>query len=286
MPDQAPGRVSVIIPARNEEANIARVVRSVASQEGVREILVVDDQSSDGTPAILEGMKRELPMLRVMRVESLPAGWTGKAHALAMGAREAAGDWLLFTDADTEHRPGSLKALLERAERDSADLLSVSPGQRVLTWWEKSVIPLVYAHLARLYRFEDVSNPESAAAAANGQYLLIRREAYERAGGYQALRKALAIGPAAVVAYINPSVHGGGGSGGGGGAGDEGGGGEGGEAAATISDSVPSDREPAEKSAHAPAPKMSVDWDPASPSMPSIKLNRLMLQTIPTTART
>ena len=188
MPECDEGAVSVIIPARNEEANIARVVRSVASQEGVREILVVDDQSSDGTPAILEGLKRQRPVRRWRRVESLPAGWTGKAHALAMGAREAAGDWLLFTDADTEHRPGSLKALLERAERDSADLLSVSPGQRVLTWWEKSVIPLVYAHLARLYRFEDVSNPESAAAAANGQYLLIRREAYERAGGHEAVR--------------------------------------------------------------------------------------------------
>jgi chlorobactene glucosyltransferase len=188
MPDSAPGRVSVVIPARNEETNIARVVRSVASQEGVREILVVDDQSSDATPAILDSLKREFSVLRVIRAEALPEGWTGKTHALAMGAREASGDWLLFTDADTEHRPGSLPALLERAERDGADLLSVSPGQRVLTWWEKSVIPQVYVHLARVYRFKEVSDPNSAAAAANGQYLLIRRDAYDRAGGHEAVR--------------------------------------------------------------------------------------------------
>jgi glycosyltransferase involved in cell wall biosynthesis len=188
MPDPAPGRVSVIIPARNEESNIARVVRSVASQEGVREILVVDDQSSDATAAILESLRREFPALRVMQTETLPDGWTGKAHALALGAREASSDWLLFTDADTEHRPGSLKALLERAERAGADLLSLSPGQRVLAWWEKSVIPQVYVRLAKLYRFEDVSDPKSPAAAANGQYLLIRRDAYQRAGGHEAVR--------------------------------------------------------------------------------------------------
>lgn len=188
MTENLPVRVSVIIPARNEEANIARAVRSVASQEGIREILVVDDQSSDRTQEILEGLRGEIPALRVIRLDALPKGWTGKAHALATGARAASGAWLLFTDADTEHRPGSLEALLARAESERADLLSVTPGQQVITWWEKAVIPLVYVHLAGLYRFEEVSDPRSPAAAANGQYLLIRREAYERAGGHEAVR--------------------------------------------------------------------------------------------------
>ena len=186
-----PGRVSVIVPARNEEANIERLVRSLARQGGVREILIVDDQSEDRTGEILESLKAETPLLRVWRIDSLPEGWLGKTYAVSVAAREAAGDWLLFTDADTEHLPGSLAALVELAEREGADLLSLSPGQITPTWWEKAVIPLVYVNLGRLYRFDEVSDPRSAAAAANGQYLLIRREMYARAGGHQAIRHAI-----------------------------------------------------------------------------------------------
>jgi glycosyltransferase involved in cell wall biosynthesis len=188
MAEELRERVSVIIPARDEEANIARAVRTVAAQQGVREIIVVNDGSTDHTGEILDELRAAIPVLRAIPTEALPEGWTGKSHAAATGAREATGEWLLFTDADTEHRPGSLAALVGRAESSGADLLSISPGQRVVTWWEKSVIPLVYVHLARLYRFEEVSDPGSPAAAANGQYLLIRRAAYDHAGGHQAVR--------------------------------------------------------------------------------------------------
>ena len=181
-------RVSVIIPARNEEVNIARVVRSLAKQQGIREILVVDDQSVDRTGEILAALEVEIPLLRTLRVESLPEGWLGKTHAAAMGARAATGDWLLFTDADTEHLAGSLAELLQRAEDEHADLLSLSPGQETPTWWEKSVIPFVYVKLASLFRFEEVSDPHSPAAAANGQYLLVRRDIYERSGGHEAVK--------------------------------------------------------------------------------------------------
>jgi chlorobactene glucosyltransferase len=180
--------VSVIIPARDEEANIARVVRSLAPQPGIREILVVDDQSRDRTPEILAALEAEVPCLRTLRVESLPQGWLGKTHAVAAGARAATGDWLLFTDADTEHLSGSLAELLRRAEVEHADLLSVSPGQETPTWWEKAVIPLVYVQLASLFRFEEVSDPQSPAAAANGQYLLVRRQIYQQSGGHEAVK--------------------------------------------------------------------------------------------------
>ena len=183
-----PGLVSIIVPARNEEANIERLVRSLVGQRGVREILIVDDQSGDRTREIAERLKAETPLLRVLHVDLLPEGWLGKTYAATMGSREAAGDWLLFTDADTEHLPGSVAAVLELAQRNGADLLSLSPGQRTPTWWEKAVIPLIYVNLARLYRFEQVSDPKPAAAAANGQYLLIRREVYARMGGHQAVR--------------------------------------------------------------------------------------------------
>ncbi len=189
MTETMEGRVSVVIPARNEEATLATAVRSVASQHGVREILVVDDQSQDRTSEILQELKAEIPTLRTIRIEALPEGWVGKSHALATGARLAGGDWLLFTDADTEHLPGSLAAMLERAEREHASLLSVSPGQKAVTWWEKSVAPLVYTRLAQLYPFEEVSDPQSSTAAANGQYLMIRREVYDRVGGHEAVRE-------------------------------------------------------------------------------------------------
>lgn len=188
MTEEIQGRVSVLIPARNEESNIERAVRSVAVQRGVREIIVVDDQSADRTGEILESLKKEISNLRTIRIELLPAGWMGKTNALATATRAATGDWFLFTDADTEHRPDSLPALLARAEREHVDLLSLSPGQRVPTWWEKAVIPLVYAGLARRFRFEDVSDPGSPAAAANGQYILISREMYQRSGGHEAVR--------------------------------------------------------------------------------------------------
>jgi chlorobactene glucosyltransferase len=182
-------RVSIVIPARNEEANIERAVRSVAAQTGVPlEVIVVDDQSEDGTSTILERLETETPSLRVIRLDSLPDGWTGKSYALATGARAATGVWLLFTDADTVHRPGSLTELLERAESEGVELLSLSPGQLTPTWWEKAVIPLVYVWLARRYHFDEVNDPKSKTAAANGQYLLIRRSAYDRVGGHQAVR--------------------------------------------------------------------------------------------------
>jgi chlorobactene glucosyltransferase len=198
---RAEGGVSVIVPARNEEANIERAVRSLAVQAGRGEILVVDDQSQDHTREILERLQWEIAALRVLRIESLPEGWLGKNYAVATAAKQAKGDWLLLTDADVEHQPGSLVTLLERAKAEQADMLSVSPGQETPTWWEKAVIPLVYVQLAKLYRFDEVSDPSSTAAAANGQYILIRREVYERVGGHQAVRS-----PGSNVT-LAPTVH-------------------------------------------------------------------------------
>lgn len=188
MAENAAGRVSVIIPARNEERNIARAVRSLAGQSGVRELVVVDDHSEDRTGEVLDRLQKEIPLLRVIRSGPLPEHWTGKSYALATGAGSAGGEWLLFTDADTEHLAGSLAALVEHAERESADLLSLSPAQRLASWWEKAAIPLIYVVLARLYPFEAVSDPESNVAAANGQFLLIRRETYRQVGGHEAVR--------------------------------------------------------------------------------------------------
>src|SRR3984957_12986719 len=99
--------VSAIIPARNEQDSIARAVESVAAQPEITEVIVVDDQSTDRTAAILAELAARIPKLKILHTHALPPGWVGKNNAVAVGADAAQGDWLLFTDADTCHMPGS-----------------------------------------------------------------------------------------------------------------------------------------------------------------------------------
>jgi glycosyltransferase involved in cell wall biosynthesis len=180
--------ISVIVPARNEQANIAECLHSLRKQgEGV-EIIVADDNSEDATAAIVEEIQaQEAPRgtnLKLVTVPPLPEGWLGKNHALDFAVPHASGAWLLFTDADTRHAEGALRGVVDRAEREHLDLVSYSPPQLMETWWEKAVIPQVYLMLARLYPFDRINDPEDPLAAANGQFLLIRREAYQRIGGH------------------------------------------------------------------------------------------------------
>lgn len=176
--------ISAIIPARNEEAAITRAVESVAAQSEVVEVIVVDDQSSDGTAAILRDLAARIPKLKVFAAGELPRGWVGKNHAAAVGAAGAAGDWLLFTDADTFHLPGSArKALGDAADHDAA-LVSYSPEQEMTTFWERALIPFVYCRLAARFSFARINDPRLPDAAANGQFLMIRRDTYDAVGGH------------------------------------------------------------------------------------------------------
>jgi glycosyltransferase involved in cell wall biosynthesis len=179
--------VSAIVPARNEEASIAAAVESLAAQPEIAEIIVVNDQSTDGTGAELARLAVRIPQLRVMEIDGLPDGWVGKNYAVSMGAAQATGEWLLFTDADGVHLPGSTARALADAAASGAALVSYSPEQETLTWWERALIPFVYTRLADRFSYDDVNNPESPAAAASGQYLMIRRDAYARIGGHAAV---------------------------------------------------------------------------------------------------
>jgi glycosyltransferase involved in cell wall biosynthesis len=189
-PSTVPQRptVSVIIPARNEEASLADCLQSLVAQTGADfEIVVVDDHSTDRTREIAESFAEKHKIIRVIGAPPLPPGWTGKNNAVVAGARVARGDWLLFTDADTVHVPGSLGRALAEARNHSADLLSYSPEQIAASFWEMAVLPVVFAELARQYPPKKVSDPASPIAAANGQYILIRREAYDSIGGHAAI---------------------------------------------------------------------------------------------------
>lgn len=176
--------VSVIIPARNEEASLGACLESLVSQTGVDfEVIVVNDHSTDRTGEIAASF----PGVRLIEAGPLPQGWTGKNNAVACGARVAGGGWLLFTDADTVHLPGSLARALAEAKEHKANMLSYSPEQIAVTFWEMAVLPVIFAELARQYPPSKVSDPNSPEAAANGQFILIRRGVYEAVGGHAAV---------------------------------------------------------------------------------------------------
>ena len=180
--------MSVIVPARNEEVCLGECLKSLTAQTAVNfEVIVVDDGSTDRTREIAQSF----PGVRVIDAAPLPPGWTGKNNAVWTGAQAARGAWLLFTDADTAHAPGSLARAVQEAREQGAALLSYSPRQEAHSFWEKAIMPVVFAELASTYRPSDVNNPASPAAAANGQYLLISRDAYDAVGGHAAIASAL-----------------------------------------------------------------------------------------------
>jgi glycosyltransferase involved in cell wall biosynthesis len=179
--------VSAIIPARNEEASIARAVESVAAQPEIGEVIVVNDQSTDRTGEILAQLAARIPKLRVFSTHDLPQGWVGKNYAASLGAAAATGDWLLFTDADTFHLPGSARRALADAVDHDAVLVSYSPEQELGTFWERALVPFVYCRLAARFSFARVNDPRRPDAAANGQFLMVLRDAYESVGGHAAV---------------------------------------------------------------------------------------------------
>jgi glycosyltransferase involved in cell wall biosynthesis len=185
--DSTTSPISAIVPARNEERDIEDCVRSLAAQPEIGEVLVINDHSSDRTGTILSELAGELPKLRVLESPPLPEGWVGKNHAAWTGARQAQCRWLLFTDADVTHLPGSAHLALVAADATRAAMVSFSPEQETNSWSERALIPFVYTRLATKFSYEDVSDPGSPVAAANGQYLMIRRDAYDAIGGHRAV---------------------------------------------------------------------------------------------------
>lgn len=187
--------VSVIVPARDEEMNIERCVRSIlASIYPALEVIVVDDQSRDRTGEIARGVAAGDARAHVLETPPLPAGWFGKQWACATGARAAHGELLCFTDADTTHAPDLLARAVNAMRRRGAELLSVAGRQEMHGFWERVVQPYVFAILLVRYgSTEAVSRarrPEDV--IANGQFILVRRESYEALGGHEAVRDLVA----------------------------------------------------------------------------------------------
>lgn len=180
--------VSIIVPARNEEINIERCVKSLLEQDYENfEVIAVDDGSTDDTAGILDDLAATHPngkRLWILQLRDLPAGWAGKPHAIHMGTQEASGEWLLFTDADTWHAPNALRSAVTQAIQEQADLFTLQSTQELPTFWDKALMPMAFLGVAMLYPPNAVNDPASPVAVANGQYILIRRTVYDQLGGY------------------------------------------------------------------------------------------------------
>jgi hopene-associated glycosyltransferase HpnB len=194
-------RVAVVIPARNEAALISRALRShlIQTYPGPLSVILVDDQSHDGTAAIATQTALALghgERLTVLPGTTLPAGWAGKLWALDQGFRHLLQqpmqpDYVLFTDADIEHDATTVQQLVTQAEAKQLDLVSLMVQLRCQSFWERLLIPAFVFFFQMLYPFPWVNHPDRKTAAAAGGCALIRFSALERIDGLQAIREAL-----------------------------------------------------------------------------------------------
>jgi glycosyltransferase involved in cell wall biosynthesis len=182
--------LTVIVPARNEEESLGPCLASLVGQSDETfalgrdwELVVVDDNSTDRTAEIARGFAG----VTLIQAGKLDPGWTGKTNAIWTAARKARGRWLLFTDADTVHEQGDLHRAIHEASRHKVGMLSYSPRQLVSGLWQRALMPLVFSELTLAYPPAKVSDPNQRVAAANGQFVLVEREAYRRIGGHRAV---------------------------------------------------------------------------------------------------
>jgi cellulose synthase/poly-beta-1,6-N-acetylglucosamine synthase-like glycosyltransferase len=194
--------LSVILPARNEQESLPACLASLLGQSepgfalGVQwELIIINDDSADATGDIAAEAAASFAGVRALDAPPLDlssqSGFTGKTNACWAGAQASNGKWLLFTDADTVHESGDLSRSIREAEKYKALLLSYSPRQIVTGFWQRAVMPLVFSELASVYPSKKVNDPGNRLAAANGQFILVERDAYFSVGGHRAIGRSV-----------------------------------------------------------------------------------------------
>lgn len=190
-------RVSIIVPARNEEADIRATLEALLTLDYSNyEIIAVDDRSTDRTGPIMEevaagpcgGGNPVGPRLRVIHVTELPAGWLGKTHAMWTAAEQASGDWLLFTDADVLFKPDSVRRAVSYAEAEKADHVVLFPRMIMENPGERMMIAFFQALFVFGHRPWKVADPQAQDHMGVGAFNMVRRPVYEAVGTYKALR--------------------------------------------------------------------------------------------------
>ncbi len=191
MPQPVP-KVSIIVPARNEEEHIAQtLIQLLALDYPDYEVIAVNDRSTDRTGAVMDDVASASSArgcLRVLHVGELPPGWLGKAHAMWLAAQQATGDWLLFTDADVLFKPDSLRRTVAYAQSDGADHVVLFPRMIMHSPGERMMIAFFQALFVFGHRPWKVADPKTKDHMGVGAFNLVRRSVYQAIGTYQALR--------------------------------------------------------------------------------------------------
>ena len=181
--------VSLVAPARNEERNIERAVRSLVQLDYPHlEITLVNDRSTDRTGEILEALAAEFPQLNVVHLTELPAGWLGKNHAMQLGADRSHGEWLLFTDADIVFEPTTLRRAVSYALANRIDHLAATPDTLMPSWLLRSFVVAFAVYFTLFVRVWAIRNPRSTAHVGIGAFNLVRAEVYRAIGGHGKIR--------------------------------------------------------------------------------------------------
>lgn len=178
--------VSVVVPVRNERDDLPATLGGLVAQDypGL-DVVVVDGGSTDGSAELVDGYG---PAIRRVDEDPLPPGWVGKNWGCWTGAQRTRGEWLLFLDADVRLNPAAVRTVVDWAEREHADLASISPTVEMVGFWERLVLPFYIQMVLTYFRAPRTNRDGSRSALANGQFLLIRRAMYERVGGHAAVR--------------------------------------------------------------------------------------------------
>jgi hopene-associated glycosyltransferase HpnB len=181
--------VDILVPARDEAETIRAAIGSLLAQEygGDFRIILIDDNSSDATAARAGSAAK----LQIIRLDSKPAGWSGKLWALHEGIAASRSPLVLLTDADIVHQPTHLSTLVAKLQGAQLDLVSEMVRLNCSSQAERILVPAFVYFFQMLYPFAKVNNPHSAVAAAAGGTVLVRREALERVGGFEAIKDAL-----------------------------------------------------------------------------------------------
>jgi chlorobactene glucosyltransferase len=187
----SPPRVSVIVPARNEEKNVERCVRSLLAQDYENyEVVVIDDRSTDQTSAIVEQLAAADHRLRLLHSnDAPPEGWTGKCYVLSQAVQNVDGDWLMFVDADTLHSPSAVSHAVSCAITTKAHMVSFWPLHEVRTFWEQLITPLLWNTFFWCDPLQTVNDLSMETAYAVGHCMLINRRVYDFIGGHAAVRE-------------------------------------------------------------------------------------------------